>query len=329
MKQRVVITIAAIISMGGAPRLAGAKDTAAASASPDEAKKAKALFTKGKAAFKAKDFVAAAQSFEQAYQLKPHHDVLWNAARSRHEADQPLDAANLYAKYLREAPDDAKDRDEAIRNLKEISAKLGKIEVHTAPTVKEPHLDGKPYGGFAIYVTPGEHTAAGKLADGKDDGKDVRSTISVAAGQSASLNLEPPPPPKIIRKIEVRDKGLPWPVVAVGGGLTLVAGGLTIWSGLNTNAKKQEFTDAQKANAYDPKLQGMLDDGRSAQTRTNILLVTTGVLAVATGVLAYFVNWKALTDPAKVDPKADPKTDLPSASRLKVRLGVGSVSGTF
>jgi hypothetical protein len=96
-----------------------------------------------------------------------------------------------------------------------------------------------------------------------------------------------------------------------------------------------------------------LDDGKSAQTRTNILLVTTGVLAVATGVLAYFVNWKTVfgggekpsttidtpggkggeksTDAAgsRAALPVRKTSNTPNVPNINWSLGVGSIHGTF
>jgi hypothetical protein len=329
-----------------------ARDASVQAAEDDAGKKARALYKKGKDAYKAKDYVTSAQAFQQAYELKPHHDALWNAAHSYREAGQQVEAANLYARYLREAPESAKDRDEAIRALKDLSGKLAKVEVNPAAAIKDVMLDGKPYEGFSVYVTPGEHTASGKVQDGVNDGQTARSTQTVKAGQAVSLALEPPPPPTVIKKVEVRveDKGLPWVIPVIGAGLTIGAAAVMTWSGLDTNSRRNEFNDIQSKNRVDDRLPGLLDDGKSAQTRTNILLVTTGVLAVATGVLAYFVNWKTAFGGGEkpsttIDKPGDkggekstdagasraalPMRKTPDVPNVQWSLGVGSIHGSF
>src|SRR5262249_30884250 len=58
-------------------------------------------------AFDAGDYRRAGEGFEAAYQLAPHEDPLWNGARAWHLAGDLARAANLYARYLREAPPNA------------------------------------------------------------------------------------------------------------------------------------------------------------------------------------------------------------------------------
>jgi hypothetical protein len=69
------------------------------------------------------------------------------------------------------------------------------------------------------------------------------------------------------------------------GGVTVVVGGLTVLSAIDVGSKKDDFDKA--------RTQENLDAGKSAQTRTNILLVTTGVFVALTAVTAVvLVDWK-------------------------------------
>lgn len=238
-------------------------------------------FTEGQKAFAAGDYLRAAESFEAAYKEQPHHAPLWNAARSWQRAGEDVRAANVYAKYLREAPADAPDRDQATTSLKELSAKLGRIEPHTAG-LSRPRLDGRPVEAPVVYVAPGEHVAEASDAEGQ-----VRKVVKVGAGQLVAVTvardpkIEPPRPPE---PIAPKRSGLsPWVTVA-GGVLTAVAGGVTIAFGSNTVSKKHTFLDDRS--------QANLDAAQDAQTRTNVALATTGGLAIVTAVIAvFFTDW--------------------------------------
>jgi len=83
----------------------------------------------------------------------------------------------------------------------------------------------------------------------------------------------------------------------VGAGATVAAGGVTIWSGLDTvnNPGVDRVKAECKAGDESCKL---YQDGRAKQTRTNILIGVTGVFAVATGVLAAIVDWGPPSLPA-------------------------------
>ncbi len=270
------------IVLVGAPAPALALDEDRAGAQHD--------FKEGQRAFAAGDFRRAGASFEAAYRKKPHPSALWNAARSWEHAGESAQAANLYSRYLREAEPGARDRDSATIALKELGGKLGRIDV-TGAGAQTALVDGKEVVGASRWVVPGEHVVTAKVKDTA-----LRKTITISAGQVLSVALDPPedkpPPPSVTPapqpvKGEEPDPGfrLPWIVVAAGGVLTATAGGLTIWSGLDTNAKRRAFDDEPT--------QANKDDGLERQLRTNVLLGTTIGLAALTGVAAIFADWSS------------------------------------
>jgi tetratricopeptide repeat protein len=262
-----------------APRRAWAVEEDRAAAQQD--------FHEGQRAFAAGDYRRAASLFEQAYKRKPHPSASWNAARSWEHAGEHAEAANLYERFLHEAEPGARDRDAATTALKALASKLGRVAV-TGAGAKAATVDGKPLVGDTRWVVPGEHVILGEA-----NGESLRRTVVVQAGQSQSVALDPTPPrteptksPPPAPAAAPADRGfhLPWLVVAAGGVLTATAGGLTIWSGLDTNAKRRAFDDAPT--------QENKDDGLERQTRTNILLGATIGLAALTGVAALFVDWR-------------------------------------
>jgi hypothetical protein len=118
-----------------------------------------------------------------------------------------------------------------------------------------------------------------------------------------SPKITPPPPS------DDRSKPLDTTWVYVGAGLTAVAGGLTLWSGLETRAAyedlKRDMPSLEPADA-----QRRVEDGEQLQTRTNILLAVTGVLALSTAGIAWFgVDWSATGQPKTSRLKATPPAD--------------------
>jgi hypothetical protein len=257
-------------------------------------------FEEGQRAFAAGDFRRAAAAFESAYRLKPHHAPLWNAGRSWDKAGETVNAANFYSRFLAAAPAGARERDQATERLRELAQKVARLDIQVSDA-KAVKLDGEAPPATSVYVAPGDHVVEGAAPSGEP----VRRTVTVGAGQILSVALEPAPtraeaaPPAMARGTQPTEKPsfegpprpepdrgfhLPWPVVVIGGALTIVAGGLATWSGLSTLDQRDAFDTAPT--------QDKLDDGKSAQLRTNILIGTTIGLAVLTGVSALFVNWK-------------------------------------
>lgn len=256
-------------------------------AGPDADRTAARHFAEGQKAFSAGDYPHAGDEFEAAYRDKPHYAPLWNAGRSWQRAGDEIRAANVFAHYLREAPPDAPDRDQATAALRTLTARLGRIELHAAG-VDRLRIDGKNVEAPVIYVAPGEH-----VAEADDKSAPVRKVVAVRAGEQVSITLAPNPklepvigPRRVDDASEASRSGKPLPpaVPIVGAALTLVAGGLTVASGLDTISRRDSFPD--------DRTQARLDDARASQTRTNVLIGTTIGVGVLTGVLALvFTEW--------------------------------------
>ncbi|MCA9585633.1 MAG: hypothetical protein KC657_09765 [Myxococcales bacterium] len=266
-----------------------------AAASPKVDRDAARQFAEGTRAFKAGDYRRAGESFEAAYATKPHHAPLWNGARSWHRAGELVHAANLYEQYLREAPADAPDRDNATAALREVSQRTGRVELHAATGVRRPRIDGTEVRVPVLHVAPGEH-----VAEGDTDGAPLRKTFDVEAGARVSVTLSPAPPALAevppLRPLPAPPEpssGLPPIVVLAGGVLTVAGGALTVWSGLDTVSQRDAFLG-------DPT-QSRLDDAFSSQTRTNVLLGTTLGVAALTGVVAiFFTDWRGAQATSRV-----------------------------
>src|SRR5688572_23388484 len=115
---------------------------AAPCAFADAASEAGQDFATGQRAFAAGDYRAAGTAFEEAYKKKPHHASLWNAGRSWQHAGELPRAANLYLRYLGEAPMDARDRDHATEALRDLSTRLARLDVKSSEA-RELRVDGQ------------------------------------------------------------------------------------------------------------------------------------------------------------------------------------------
>lgn len=256
--------------------------------SADDKKRAAARFRDGERAFRKHDYTSAAAAFEEANQIAPHPAALFNAARALEKAGELARAANLCARYLKDAPEKDKRRTSANAMLAELRPKLGRITVGGAG--EDVAIDGVVVELEETYVDPGDHVVTASFA-----GRVVERTVTVVAGSLERITLEAPKPVTAMDSTEpepepdfVRDDPEKEPATKplsptyfwVGVGATAVLGGVTVWSGLDTNSAREEF-DATPS-------QSGLDDGRSKQTRTNMLLGATAVVGTLTAVTGLF-----------------------------------------
>jgi len=297
--------VAQVVAEGAAEAQPGATATA------EDRKQAAKDFAEGDRAFKEGDFRHAAESYEHAYHRVPHYSALWNAARSWDHAGEPARAANLYSRYLREAPPRARDRNSAQRLLRALSNRLARLEIH-ATDVTDVRVDDAPVDGPSVYVTPGAHVVEGKASDGTavrqssdvqaGDVMSVALVPAAAGGAAASASPSPAPanaapPASATAPAGTTDEAQSeephssssrhWSPVFVyfGGAVTLALGGITIWSGIDT---------LQQKDAFDKNpTQSNLDSGKTKELRTNVLIGATAAVGVVTAVTALFlIDWK-------------------------------------
>lgn len=299
-----------------APRLAEGADPAAPNEEPRKA--AAASFTRGEQAFTEGDFLRAAELFDAAYAAAPHHAALWNAARAYHRAGEDVKATTRYAQYLKEAPTGNPDRDSATTALRELSARVGRIDIY-APGVDNLRVDGAALAASSAYVNPGTHLIAGRVGE-----RALAKSVTVLAGATVSVALSPEPsekpvtppplpPPAAVTIVMAPPSPPPPPVsrwlspggitVATGGALTVIALGVTIFSGADTLAARKRFDDFPS--------QPNLESGRARQLRTNVLIGVTAGLGALTGAAAVFLmNWghgsKRVTVKGSVAPASHP-----------------------
>jgi hypothetical protein len=311
----VAVTIGLGLSVASAPaRAAPHRSSHAERAERAEAAK---KFRAGESAYRRHDYVNAAEDFLAANQILPHAAALFNAARSYEKAGQLSRAANLCARYLRDAPSNDRQQQNAHALIAELTPKLGRIGIddNGAGNVR---IDGKAKELDVTFVDPGDHDVSGEF-----DGKQVERHVSVVAGSLERVVLEPPqpkpapaPPSAAPSASAPAEQAKPahahgWPRFVFYGGVaaTAVLGGLTIWSGLDTNSARSDY-------ANHPTRAG-LDDGLGKEHRTNVLLAATAVVGVATAAIGVFATrWKN-----------DPSHD----SGVQVGIGPGAavVRGTF
>jgi hypothetical protein len=289
---------------------------ASGAAQAQTASAARQAFDQARAAQLQNDFAQAADLFELADRLAQSPEALRSAIRMHIAAGNRARAANLGEQAQARYPDDAATTAVANEAMSAASG-LGRVRIRCAtPCTVE--LDGRAVSQdrplHSIYVEPGERRIRVTDADASEE-----MSVSVSAGETVEREADPQPAavedPVIEAEPEVgepearppraveQSSGLPvWVPLAVVGAAA-VAGGILVWSGLDTLSARDDYVANPTEQGY--------NDGVGLETRTNILIGVTAGLGAAAAVLAIFTDW----DGSEVEVAAGP--------------GVVAVRGTF
>ncbi len=290
---------------------------------PAQVRAAAEAFDRGREAYKAEEYVEAAEQFEKAYESAPSPAGIELALGARDNAGELYRAATLAALAVKRHPNDnllklASDLDRRARV--ELFQLVANCDTPCDLTVGGKIAPGPPDTQRILYVAPGTVTVRAGWSDNRSESQQVEA---VRGGQGEVTFVAPPIPAPVAAAnqpapsassaadpSQQRDEGVGkksggWsPVVFfVGAGVTAVVGGVTIWSGVDTinnpgadRVREECGTQGESCALY--------QDGLSKQRRTNILAGVTAGVGIATilvGVLA--TDWSGGKDASSSEAK--------------------------
>jgi hypothetical protein len=289
---------------------------------PEQVRLAAEAFDLGRQSYKDGRYTEAAEQFERADGSAPSSTALELAIRARDKAGDLDRAGTLASLALTLYPNDDNIAKIAPDVIQRAGAELYELSVSCNDpceiTDGRKVVHGRAATTRTLFLSPGTHALRASFGGGRTESKSVEAT----AGETGSLDFSaarkeeseaederpapPPEEPEAPAADEGEKKGLPPMLFWVGAGATVVAGGVTVWSGLDTvnNPGADRVKAECKAGDENCKL---YQDGRAKQTRTNVLIGVTGALAVATGVLAAVVDWGPPTLPTSDEAKRRPR----------------------
>jgi tetratricopeptide (TPR) repeat protein len=258
----------------------------------DEGKKeAKQHFVKGEKLFDEGRYAEAAREFNAAYNLAPHPQVLYNIATC-HEKSGDVPAAVLaYRRYVAEAQD-AAEIAEIKAKLAALEGKVGEVRIGCAISPCQVRVDGADRGvaPLSAVLSPGRHDLVavfgGQIVD--------KTSVTIEAGKKSSVTLalkvdpaalaqdsaeepveEPPvdePEPPASQDEERSILGVPFWIAA---GLTVAAGGATVFFGIKTLKDEEEFEESDRLD------EDIAERGERDRLITNIGIGVTGAAGAA------------------------------------------------
>ncbi len=295
--------------------------------SPEQKRAAAEAYDRGTTAWLAEQYGRAARFFETAYRLVPAAPALLQAVRANERAGNTLRAATLALLLKERYPGHARAAAVADRVLLEHGRSFTKVEVSCDECTLE--LDGAIVEQRTFFVEPEqEHTVVAGFPTGT-----VRKTVRGHAGETVSLSFDAPePPPPAASEEEPGSAprgpqrggeplsgsgserhGTPlvaaWVPVTLGVA-TLAAAGVTVWSGIDTLAARDEYVARPTREGY--------ERGVGLERRTNVLIGVSAALGVATAV----TSWLAVT-------RGEPERRQEAGLRPGVRYVRGGAQATL
>lgn len=269
-----------------------------------DVKKAAEAFDRGREAFRAENYVEAAEHFEAADAYASSAASLRLAIAARKEAGQLDRALSLAALALSTYPEDQTVIAEAQAVIDEHQAEFGQIQV-ACDEECDLLLDGKlvhgpPALAHTVYVSPGSYQVQASWSEDRTD----EETVTAVAADRVSVELTAPPiekvemplPPPPVETTPAEDpeqnerRGWSPVVFWTGLGATLVGAGVTTGLGINAinNPGQQAVLDQCEQGDETCVL---YQQGVANQTAANVAGGVTVALGVFTIVAAIATDW--------------------------------------
>ncbi|HWZ87842.1 MAG TPA: hypothetical protein VNW92_03300 [Polyangiaceae bacterium] len=309
---------------------------------PAQVRTAAEAFDRGREAYKSEEYVEAAEQFESADANAPSAAALELAIRARDKAGQLDRAATLAALALARHPDDANIQKVAPGIVQKAKSELFELDIKCDDpcdvTVAGKLAPGRRSTERTVFLGPGKYS----VRAGWSGERSLSKQVEANKGTSGALDFQAPAEPSAPAAdaspaaaavtsnekpsdtgVQQKSGALPPAVFWVGVGLSAVAGGITVWSGLDTQSNPGANKVRDECQALKADCNTLYQQGVDKQHRTNILLGTTAGVAVVTAVIgAFFTDWggKSKSEPA---PDAAESAKLQRGFSIQPWLAIG------
>jgi hypothetical protein len=260
---------------------------------PEDRRAASDAYDRGSAAYLDEQWQEAARWFEMAFRRAPIPAALIQAIRAHVNAGDMQRAGTLALRLEVLYPDDPTARETASDTIAEASTSLVRVDVECDGCTVQ--VGGALLEHPSVFLQPDtDHRVVAQFPTG-----DRAETVNARAGETRRLAFEAPEGPVLPERDPNRregegagpnerfsrsdDGGLSPAFFLTSLGLTAVAGGILLWSGLDTLAGVDEYERVRSM--------ALLEEGQSKELRTNVLIGVTAGLGVVTAALLLFTSW--------------------------------------
>lgn len=262
---------------------------------PSDHERAGALYDEGRRAFDRGEVGRAAQAFAAADAIAPNPVALAAAFDAAVQADDAVLGAELCARAAERRLPEARDA-RGRKACRDFEARVGRLVLDCAPTPCSARIGSVVLtAGEVAFVEPGEHIVELRSPTGVSSRR-----VTALAGQTVAVRSEtiapvapvvaPPPSPPADR--QGGGPGPGWFIAGAGASVLLVGG--SVASALDADARHDSFVSAGCPEPGDDRAtcRSLADEGRGAEARTNVLIVTAAVIGIGTMVLGLVTDWE-------------------------------------
>jgi len=274
--------------------VAGAAHAEPKSDAEDAKRTAREAYGRGEAALAKEEYPTAAAEFTHADDLLPNDTALEAALQAVAHTNDARIAMTLLNR-VEQRTVGAAVTEAAKRARDKLDASLGRIVVECpAKATCNAELDNAPIVlGKVRWVLPGTHWLRATV----NTGRPIEDGIDVKGGALATVPLSGAQRPAVITDIPepaTESPGVSPVYFFIGLGLTAAMIGVSTWSTLDHQLKKDDLMTAGCPNAANTACPRFADEEDSSGKRTLVLWGVTGVLAIATAVTGIFVvRWRS------------------------------------
>jgi hypothetical protein len=239
-----------------------------ARAGDDPREASRAAFRRGVEELKHGDYANARASFLEAYRLYAHPSILLNLGVARSKTGEWVEAERDLSRFITEDTGASPEEVAAARaTLADVRKHVATVRVRVGPSTATATLDGKPVallpGAFVdVRVVEGAHVVVARA----DRHQPAERRVEVSPEQTADVDLTLVPsaaPAPVPESGPSARRTFGWALV----GISTVAVGVGIWSGLRAQALADEYNTPGTSSFQDPDKRG---DGIAHRTGADV-----------------------------------------------------------
>jgi hypothetical protein len=246
---------------------------------PARAKEASDAFKEGQRLFDGADYLGAIDSFQKAYELRPHFLVQCNIALCHERQNDMIKAAEHYKRCLSEGADKTEKGETVKNSLERVEGRITWLKVDSQGAGGTIYVDGRRVGPAPARVplNPGSHVVEvrrkGTIA--------ATTTISTRGGEEKQVELTPTRAEDGSKKVVSKSRRrLHQAYFWSAAGLTVVFALVATITGVQTLGIHDDYEDNPS--------QELLDRGTNRRLVTNIMWAGAAVAAGSATALYFF-----------------------------------------